>query len=129
MGLFNGRITGMTMKQQTYVTNLGAELINPHTADQCHGERCIIHSPTDHHMRGWDQVWAPDVSWAPGKVFRTIMRRCKHGEMHIDPDDGWAIKYLNITCECPCGCCAAPKAFFEPDDDSYPPDSDSWRDV
>lgn len=39
---------------------------------------CVIHRPTDHHMRGWELVWRED---------RGIFERlCPHGIGHPDPD-------------------------------------------
>lgn len=47
------------------------------------GRTCIIHSPTDHHMRGWPLHWRDDR-----KIFERI---CEHGIGHPDPDqyDYW----------------------------------------
>lgn len=55
-----------------------ATLGNIHTADKCVGRTCIIHSPTQHHMRGWLLHWRDD---------RGIFERlCPHGIGHPDPD-------------------------------------------
>jgi len=73
---------------------------------QGHGERpCVLHNPTDHHMREWPTLWRAD---------RALMERtCSHGVGHPDPDDlwwheqnerGWQAVH---GCD---GCCANPTA-------------------
>lgn len=63
---------------ENYVTGTG-DLLKVHDADVCAGDPCIIHNPSDHHMRTWPTHWRPD---------RGIMeRRCPHGIGHPDPDD------------------------------------------
>jgi hypothetical protein len=50
-----------------------------HTADQCAGNHCCIHNPSDHHMQDWPLHWRDDTG---------IMERiCPHGVGHPDPDD------------------------------------------
>jgi hypothetical protein len=58
----------------------GGELIhNVHPEDQCAGEHCTVHNPSDHHMRHMPQHWRSD---------RGIMERiCEHHVGHIDPDE------------------------------------------
>lgn len=54
-------------------------LVNVHSADKCAGRNCVLHNPSDHHMREWKLVWRGD---------RGIMERtCPHGIGHPDPDD------------------------------------------
>ena len=54
-------------------------LKNVHGHRQCGGRVCIIHRPTDHHMRDWPFLWRDD---------RNIWERiCLHGVGHPDPDD------------------------------------------
>jgi hypothetical protein len=58
---------------------VGGEIIRCHTPEQCAGETCCIHNPSDHHMKNWPQHWRAD---------RGIMERiCPHGVGHPDPDD------------------------------------------
>lgn len=53
-------------------------LTNVHSRKECDGRPCIIHNPSDHHMRDWPLIWRED---------RGIMERiCPHGIGHIDPD-------------------------------------------
>lgn len=54
-------------------------LVNVHAAERCAGRPCVLHNPSDHHMRDWPLVWRGD---------RRIMERtCPHGIGHPDPDD------------------------------------------
>lgn len=76
--------------ENTYLIGSGTEPIfgaqvgtvvieNVHTPDRCAGHHCVIHNPSDHHMRGWPLNWRDD--WG-------IMERiCPHGIGHPDPDD------------------------------------------
>ena len=58
---------------------LGEGLLrNVHKPERCEGEWCVIHNPSDHHMRDWPMLWRAD---------RGLMERtCKHGVGHPDPD-------------------------------------------
>lgn len=57
----------------------GGEVVTAHEANQCAGETCTIHAPSDHAMRAFPQHWRDD---------RGIMERtCPHGIGHPDPDD------------------------------------------
>lgn len=54
-------------------------LSNVHRAAACYGRACVMHNPSDHHMRGWDLNWRDD---------RGLMERiCPHDIGHPDPDD------------------------------------------
>lgn len=66
----------------------GQQLI-AHPAFMCEGEICCIHTPSDHHMRGWSQLWRDD---------RKLMERtCSHGVGHPDPDDiAYRIKHMGL---------------------------------
>ncbi len=60
-----------------YTTGTGQQL-NTHNLDECAGEYCCIHKPSDHHMKDWPTHWAgASVGMA---------RVCKHGLAHPDPD-------------------------------------------
>lgn len=54
-------------------------LVNVHPASQCAGRPCVLHNPSDHHMREWPTNWRPDK--------RMMERVCPHGIGHPDPDD------------------------------------------
>lgn len=54
-------------------------LVEVHPPSACDGKGCVVHHPSDHHMRGWRLNWRDD---------RGIMERlCPHGVGHPDPDD------------------------------------------
>lgn len=44
----------------------------------CMGVNCVIHRPSNHHMRSWPAVWRGEL--------RIIERTCPHGVGHPDPD-------------------------------------------
>lgn len=57
----------------------GAVLTGVHSAEKCAGRPCVIHNPSDHHMRDWPLVWRAD---------KGIMERlCLHKVGHPDTDD------------------------------------------
>jgi hypothetical protein len=56
-----------------------AVLENVHPASACGGEHCVIHNPSDHHMRSWTVVWRGDKG--------VMERMCPHEVGHPDPDD------------------------------------------
>lgn len=52
---------------------------NVHSPNRCAGYHCVVHNPSDHHMRKWRLNWRDD---------RGIMERiCPHGIGHPDPDE------------------------------------------
>lgn len=63
-----------------------AVLKNIHNAVLCEGRACVIHNPSNHHMREWLITWRGDKG-----VFE---RHCPHGIGHPDPDDA---EYLIAT--------------------------------
>lgn len=78
-------------------------LENVHPATVCVGRPCVLHNPSDHHMRDWKLLWRDD---------RHMMERiCSHGVGHPDPDDlAWHIRngreYQGVHgCD---GCCRVP---------------------
>jgi hypothetical protein len=70
-------------------------LRNVHAASVCEGEHCVIHNPSDHHMRSWPLIWRGDR-----KMFERV---CEHGIGHPDPDHPF-----DKTHGCD-GCCFPPK--------------------
>lgn len=54
-------------------------LVNVHTVDQCAGQPCCIHNPSNHHMMRWTPSW--------DDTYGVMWRRCPHGNLHPDPDD------------------------------------------
>ncbi|NKY60376.1 hypothetical protein [Nocardia flavorosea] len=79
-----------------------SELVNVHPETACQGRACVIHAPTDHHMRAWTLLWRDD---------RGIFERLcpEHGIGHPDPDQYayWEeTGQLANTIHGCCGCCA-----------------------
>lgn len=56
-----------------------AVLVNVHTPDKCAGRHCVLHNPSEHHMRSWPVLWRSDL--------RMMVRTCPHQIDHPDPDD------------------------------------------
>lgn len=54
-------------------------LENVHDPARCDGQGCVLHHPSDHHMREWPTHWRADT--------RLMERICPHGVGHPDPDD------------------------------------------
>jgi hypothetical protein len=69
----------------------GQVIYNVHPADRCHGQRCTIHNPSNHHMRAWVQTWDGF----------DMYRWCPHHAPHPDPDDN----NYGFLHECKCQCC------------------------
>jgi hypothetical protein len=72
--------------KETYTTGTGQEMVYVHSRDECEGDHCPIHNPSDHPLKDAPTHWRGD---------RGIMERvCQHGVGHPDPDDirvrrGW----------------------------------------
>lgn len=76
-------------------------LTDVHDPARCHGRPCVIHNPTDHHMREWTLHWRDDRG--------LFERLCRHGIGHPDPDqfDYWAsIDQSWQSFHGCCGCCS-----------------------
>ena len=53
--------------------------LRTHGPDQCSGEHCCIHNPSNHPLRDAPMHWRSD---------KHVMERiCEHGIGHADPDD------------------------------------------
>lgn len=65
--------------RETFQVSPGVLLTDVHPALECLGRSCVVHNPSDHHMRGWTMVWRGDRGM--------IERLCHHGIGHPDPDD------------------------------------------
>lgn len=57
----------------------GFKSFRVHHPSRCEGRYCVIHNPSDHHMRSWPTVYRSDKG--------TMERNCPHGVGHPDPDD------------------------------------------
>ena len=58
---------------------VGQVQLTTHGSEQCEGRACVIHRPSNHHMRHLPLHWRGDVS--------VMERTCIHGVGHPDPDD------------------------------------------
>jgi hypothetical protein len=56
----------------------GATIMTVHEWSKCYGRPCVIHNPSDHHMREYPLHWRADRG-----IFERI---CAHGIGHPDPD-------------------------------------------
>lgn len=55
------------------------KLTNLHHLSECAPNHCVIHNPSDHHMRDWPLIWRGDKG--------LMERQCECGTGHPDPDD------------------------------------------
>lgn len=71
--------------------------VRTHSEMQCDGQACVVHSPSDHHMKEWPIVYRIDravempgkvigAAVVKGAVFVLAERTCPHGIGHPDPD-------------------------------------------
>jgi hypothetical protein len=75
-----------------------------HAKERCQGRNCVIHNPSDHHMRGWEKRFH--------QPSQQTIRVCKHGLGHPDPDDVayWQqIAHRRISTKHECDGCCTPK--------------------
>lgn len=84
----------MTSKTELFTTNTGQKL-KVHLKENCRGDKCVIHNPSNHHMKDWPLRWREDRG-----IFERI---CKCGVGHPDPDCRSAKGQFGIH-GC-CGCC------------------------
>jgi hypothetical protein len=61
-------------------------LTKVHHPSQCAGRPCVIHNPSDHHMRDWPLNWRQYDGLLTIKPSH-FERICQHGIGHPDPDD------------------------------------------
>lgn len=54
-------------------------LTNVHSRELCKGRSCVLHNPSEHHMRSWPTLFRADLGF--------MERICPHGVGHPDPDD------------------------------------------
>jgi len=86
---------------EKYITGT-KQKISVHNKEDCWGQYCVIHNPSNHNMRNWPTHWRDD---------RQLMERiCKCGIGHPDPDDLSFKESLGIDIETEaihgcCGCC------------------------
>lgn len=58
---------------------VGQVQVLTHPSYKCAGRACVVHNPSNHHMRDWPTVYRSDKG--------TTERQCPHGVGHPDPDD------------------------------------------
>lgn len=87
---------------EKYVLADGTVLRNVHSHLRCAGRPCVIHAPSEHHMRDMPLVWE--------NAERSFYRVCEHGIQHPDPDDlrfklnlpsgddGWGVHRCDECC-------------------------------
>jgi len=89
-----------------WVTGTGEVITNVHDPELCEGRGCVVHHPSDHHMKDWPTHWRGDR--------RIVERICKHGVGHPDPDDQEYLASIGREGEgvhgCD-GCCRGEMAF------------------
>lgn len=98
-------ISGKDKPIPTYETHVmdGVNVLT-HPIERCKGRNCVIHNPSDHHMRDW-----PKRFHQPSQQ---TARVCKHGVGHPDPDDVayWReIEHRRINTSHDCDGCCTPK--------------------
>jgi hypothetical protein len=78
-------------------------IFNVHSDQDCIGEFCGIHHPSDHHMTEWNQLF----------TISGLFRICAHDIGHPDPDSPYRQQiHVNrgeqfVDCD---GCCVPPLA-------------------
>lgn len=84
------------------IQDMHEPMVSVHSPQLCGTDRpCVIHRPSEHHMRGWPLNWR----WDRG-IFERI---CEHGIGHPDPDDAayrHSVGDHDTVHGCD-GCCAA----------------------
>jgi hypothetical protein len=76
--------------------NIRTRRLMVHDQSQCvSDDSCVIHHPSDHHMRDWELNWRSDT--------KMMERLCEHGIGHPDPDGlSWSRDRGVHGCD---GCC------------------------
>lgn len=83
---------------EVYATEpvFGAEIgkvhLKVHDPAKCIGRPCVIHHPSDHHMKDWPLHWRSDTG--------VMERWCPHDVGHPDPDHMAYVRSLTPEHEC-----------------------------
>lgn len=82
--------------------------LRTHDPEACEGQTCVVHNPSEHHMRGWR------INIRMDRRFCLAERICPHGVGHPDPD---SLSYIERVTDKPTadvesvhgcdGCCRA----------------------
>ena len=70
-----------------WMTGSGQIVRNVHAENECVGDHCPLHRPSDHHMREWPTFLRGGHPMDPATFTERI---CPHGIGHPDPDDPFA---------------------------------------
>ena len=85
--------------EEAFGFNIGPAILkNVHDHSKCADRSCVIHNPSDHHMRDWPLHWRGDTG--------VMERTCSHFIGHPDPDQPWPDDDGRWTHGCD-GCCAS----------------------
>lgn len=70
----------VSMTEPMFGAQIGERPLRTHPESVCAGREipCVVHSPSDHHMRNWPLNWRSDT--------QVMERTCPHGSGHPDPD-------------------------------------------
>ena len=99
-------------KPDIFFTGSGQRIIGIHSPDDCLGEFCCIHNPSDHPMKDFPTLWRQkSESFEVGPPL--MERTCSHGIGHPDPDHIAAVRKLRGDAEADAdgvhgcdGCCS-----------------------
>jgi hypothetical protein len=76
-----------TTAERDFFARWGAPDQQPwHHNTVCHGQFCVIHNPSDHHLRHWPMIMRETT---------LIERHCQHGVGHPDPDSYRALNRIH----------------------------------
>jgi hypothetical protein len=91
----------------------GLKLGGVHFREDCKGETCVFHKPSDHHMREWKLHWRADRG-----IFERI---CPHGVGHPDPDqfEYWAKNNREAESVHGCDFCCRDTKDLRPEDIAF----------
>lgn len=82
----------------------GTLILNAHPRGKCAGDTCAIHEPSDHWARDLPARWVFSA-----QTGGRLVRLCKHGNVHEDPDDQAFRRRRDMpvfrTEACECDCC------------------------
>lgn len=100
-------LTADDMNKETWWLSKGGYLKNVHPEALCVGRYCVLHNPSEHHMRDWPLNWRQCDTFIDMKDSH-FERICPCGVGHPDPDDleyhlSLGRDYMAIH-GC-CGCC------------------------
>jgi len=104
--------------ENTYTTGTGQVIVRVHDAKHCVGRGCVIHHPSDHHMKDWPTNWR---TGGPFDIKPPHMERiCPHGIGHPDPDE--IVDGIDVHgCD---GCCSPVKKHHVRCDGTHLPDGE-----